>query len=165
MSDDTNLDASSFDLDGWIDGQVRPEITVELYPHEVEFGLRLKAIQDRIPGAEKTRPEDRGLEDPSPEQLLAMVQELKAERAEKALRVRVRQLLDDEIVAAARDASEAKATPKVAPLYIVAAACVEPAFTVEQLIRLKDRDRSGENMIAQLTRTLNILNAGLPVPS
>lgn len=165
MSDDTNLDASTFPLDDWIDGEVRPEITVELYPHEVEFGLRLKAIQDQIPAAEKTRPEDRGLADPSPEQLLAMIQELKAERAAKALRVTVRQLLDDEIVAAARAASEAKASEKSAPLYVVAAACVNPKFTVEQLERLKGRDRSGENMVAQLVRTLNTLNAGLPVPS
>lgn len=165
MSDDSNLDASSFNLDAWIDGQVRPEITVELYPHDVEFGLRLKAIQDQVPAAEKTRPEDRGLDDPSVEQLFAQIQELKAERTAKALRVRVRQLLDDEIVEAARLASEAKASERDAPLYIVAAACVEPAFTVEQLKRLRGRDRSGEGMVGQLIRALTTLNAGLPVPS
>lgn len=165
MSDDSNLDASTFDLDSWIDGIVRPEITVELYPHEVEFGLRVKAIQDQIPAAEKTRPEDRGLDDPSPEQLLAQIQELKAERTARALRVRVSQLTDDEIVAATRAAVEAKATEKDAPLYVVAAACVEPAFTVEQLKKLRGRDRSGANMVTQLIRALNTVNAGLPVPS
>lgn len=163
MSDGENLDASTFDLDGWIDGVVRPEITVELYPNEVEFATRVKAIQDQIPAAEKTT--DRGMDDPSPEQLFLMIQELKAERAATALKVRVRQLLDDEMVAAAEEAVKAKASERDAPLYVIAAACVEPAFTVDQLKRLRGRDRSGEGMVRQLIGTINILNSGLPVPS
>lgn len=165
MSDGDNLDAASFDLDGWIAGVVRPEIVVELYPHEIEFGLRLKAIQDQIPAAEKTRAEDRGLEDPSPEQLVAQVQELKAERAAKALKVRVRQLIDEEIVEAAAKASKVKASEKDAVLYVVAAACVAPSFTVDQLKALRSRDRSGEGMVRQLVQAINTLSAGLPVPS
>lgn len=165
MSDDSNLDASKFNLDEWIDGVVRPEITVELYPHEVEFLLRVKAIQDQIPAAEKVSPENRGLDDATPEQLLAQVQALKAERAARALRVRVRQLIDEEIVEATKAATKAKASESDAPLYVVAAACVEPKFTVAQLKKLRGRDRSGANMVTQLIRALNTVNAGLPVPS
>ena len=165
MSDDTNLDPSTFDVDGWIDGVTRPEITVELYPHEIEFARRLKALQDQIPAAEKASPENRGLDDATPEQLLVQIQELKAERTAKAMRVRVRQLVDEELVAAAKSAVDGKVSEKEAVLFLVSAACVEPALSVEQLKRLSARDKSGEGMVRQLIATVTQLQAGLPVPS
>ena len=163
--DGANLDAATFDLDAWIDDVVRPEVTVELYPYDIDFGIKVKAIQDQIPAAEKVTAENRGLDDPAPEQLLAQIQELKAERSRTALRVRVKQLTTAEMAEAAAEASNANATPKDAPLYVIAAACVEPTFTAEQLKRLRARDRSGEGMIDQLIAAFNTLSLGLPVPS
>ena len=161
--DGANLDAAVFDLDAWIDDVVRPEVTVELYPYDADLAVKVAAIEAQIPDAEKMG--DRGLDDPSPEQLLAQIQELKAERSRTALKVRVRQLTDSElteIVKAAKEAGEDD--PESVNLRMVATACVEPTFTVDQLRRLRARDRSGESMTAQLLAAVIGLLNGLPVP-
>ena len=162
--DGANLDAAVFDLDAWIDDVVRPEIVVELYPFEADFAKRVAAIEALIPDAEKMG--DRGLDDPSPEQLLAQIQELREERSRTALKVRVRQLTDDELTDVVKAGREAGDTdPESVNLRIIAASCVEPTFTVPQLERLRSRDRSGESMTAQLLTAVMGLMDGLPVPS
>lgn len=162
--DGANLDAAVFDLDAWIDDVVRPELTIELYPFDVDFAAKVAAIQAQIPDAEKMG--DRGLDDPSPEQLLAQIQELREERSRTALKVRVRQLTDTEIAGLVSDARDAgQDDPESINLWFIAASCVEPMFTVDQLKRLRTRDRSGESMTAQLLDAVNGLLGGLPVPS
>lgn len=160
-----NLDASTFDLDSWIDDVVRPEVTIELYPHEAEYAAKVAAIEALIPAAEKTSPENRGLDDPSPEQLLAQIEDLKRERSASALKVWVRQITNDELTdAVARGAAAGWDKGDVA-LWTIAEACVEPAFTPDQLLRLRKRDMSGESMILQLSAAVVGLRSGLPTPS
>ena len=162
--DGANLDAAVFDLDAWIDDVVRPEVTVELYPYDIDLAVKVAAIEALIPDAEKMG--DRGLDDPSPEQLLAQIQELREERSRTALKVRMRQLTDTEIAGLVSDARDAgQDDPESINLRFIAASCVEPMFTVDQLKRLRTRDRSGESMTAQLLDAVNGLLGGLPVPS
>ena len=161
--DGANLDASTFDLDAWIDDVVRPEITVELYPFEPEYAAKVAAIEAQMPAAEAAT--DRGMDDASPESLLAQLADLRAERDRTTVRVRVRQILDAEIVAAAQAAKAAGVDPLDATLWPIAAACVEPAFTGEQLARLARRDRSGNAMVGQLIAAVNGLLRAVPVPS
>jgi len=164
--DGANLDAAVFDLDSWIDDVVRPEVTVELYPFEVDFAAKIAAIEAQIPAAEKSSPENRGLDEASPEQLSAQLAELWAERTRSALKVRVRQVTDAEIAGIFEAAKEAgEDDPESMNLRFIAASCVEPTFTVDQLKRLRTRDRSGESMTAQLLAAVNGLLEGLPVPS
>lgn len=163
--DGTNLDASTFDLDKWIDGFERPQMTVTLYPFEATFEARVDAIEKALAKAERTSDEDRGLDDPTPAQLLAQMDELHAERDAKALRVLVQQPTDVEIAEALYAAERAKAPEDERYLWGVAAACVQPKFTGEQLVRLMKRDRSGEGMVIQLHVAVEQLMSGLPVPS
>jgi hypothetical protein len=161
--DGANLDAATFDLDGWISEVVRPEVTVELYPYEVDFALRVAAIEAQIAAAEKTDPENRGLDDATAETLLLQMAELRAERSRTALKVRVRQLTDDETKTAYTAASDAG--DENVRLWLLASACVEPTFTPSQLARLQARDRSGEGLVDQLIIAVATLMHGLPVPS
>ena len=176
--DGANLDAAEFNLDAWIDDIVRPEVIVELYPYEAEYARKVAAIEAQIPAARKAAPGDRGLNEASEEQLLAQVQELRAERSERALKVRVRQPTDTEIAEAFLAAKKAKAKQDDIELWAVAAATVHPSydgslaaakipphFTGPQLVRLRYRDRSGESMAAQLVLATRELATGLPVPS
>ena len=98
------LDSSTFDLDAWVDGIVRPEVVVELYPYELDYAARVSAIEAQIPAAEKIDPDNRGMDEASAEQLLAQIVELKAERSRTALKVTVAQITFKEI-AATRKAS------------------------------------------------------------
>ena len=165
MSDGSNLDANSFDVDAWIDGVVRPEVTVSLYPNEPEYTARLKEITDQIPAAEKTSPENRGLDDPTPESLRAQVAELTAEFEAAALKVRVQQrttiergeTLDAAITAGVKDEQEITA-------WLLSAACVEPKLTPDQILRLLRRDESGESMVLQLIAAADSLDSGLSAP-
>jgi hypothetical protein len=157
--DGANIDAGTFDLDRWIDDVIRPELTIELYPFEAEYAAKVAAIEAQIPAAEKTDP---GLDDATPETLLAQLQELRSERSRTALKVRVRQLLDAEVVAIVGEVGEQD--PSEVNIRAIAAACVAPTFTVDQLKRLRVRDLSGESMVAQLLNTVNGLMVGLPVP-
>ena len=170
------MDAEAFDLDGWIDDVVRPEVTVELYPREAEYLAKVTEIEAKVKAAEKVKPEDRGMEDASPEALLAQIEELKAQRSAEALKVRVRQVLDVELADVMDDFrhrdetdrdgyDEANAKVSDQTLWIVSAACVSPNFTPAQLDRLRKRDRSGESMVSQLVVAVAKLQAGLPVPS
>lgn len=163
--DGTNLDAGTFDLDKWIDGFERPQMTVTLYPFEATFEARVAEIEKAMAKAEATKDEDRGLDDPSPAALLAQMEELNAERDKTALRVLLQQPTDVEIAEALYAAERAKAPEDERYLWGVAAACVEPTFTGEQLHRLMKRDRSGEGMVIQLHVAVNQLMEGLPVPS
>lgn len=176
--DGANLDAGTFDLDAWIDGIQRPEVTVELDPKAHDFAQRVAEIEAAIPAAEKVPAEERGLSDASPEQLYAQLDELKRERAGRVLRVRLRQLTDEEIVGVIARAKKARgnaqewvlAAHTVAPEYDgpLDAEDVPQHFTPEQIHRLARRGRNGAAMIQQLTAAANTLlaeGAGLPVPS
>lgn len=157
-----DIDPETFDLDGWIDGVVRPETTVPLYVNDREYAEQVARIEALIPLAEKTKPEDRGLDDPSPESLAAELADLRAAREATAVKVRVRQLTrteQRELLAAGGD------DPLDTTLHILAAAIVEPAFTPAQLRRLYERDQSGEAMVDQITGAVLALGNGLPVPS
>ena len=170
-------DAETFDVDSWIDDVVRPETTVLLYPFEADFARRVSAIEVQIPAAEKAT--DRGMDDPTPEVLFAQIQELRAERDAKALHVRVRQVTDADTARSAIAAKKAKvetdgdrlmwglAAATVAPDYTgsLSADDVPPHFTGPQLIRLRDRDRTGLQMVSTLLTAVNGLMAGPPVPS
>ena len=156
-------DPESFDVDAWIDDFVRPETVVELYPFEVDFARRVAAIEALIPAAENNT--DRGMDDPTPETLYAQIQELRAERAQTALRVHLRQPLQAEFVEAAVRAKKAKVPERDWLFWQIATACIEPVFSPEQLRRLYARDRSGEAMWGQLVQAVNGLLAGPPVPS
>lgn len=157
-----DIDPETFDLDAWIDGVVRPETTVNLYANDHEYAAEAARIEALIPVAEKTKPEDRGLDDPSPESLAAELADLRAAREETALKVRIRQLRKAEMV----DLIRAGGSDNVeTTLTIVAAATIEPAFTAAQLRRLFERDQSGEAMVNHLTAAVLALGNGLPVPS
>lgn len=162
--DGANLDPATVDLDAWIDEVERPEVTVELYPREVAYQARLKELEALVDKAEED-PAKRGLDDPSPEVILAQIQELAAERAKSALRVRLRQPLQAEFADAAVRAQKAKVPQREWLFWQIATAIVEPQFSPEQLRRLYARDRSGEAMWGQLVRAVEGLMAGLPVPS
>ena len=164
-TDGADFDAATFDLDAWIDDVVRPEVTVELYPYEADYQRRVEAIEAQIPGAEKAGPENRGVNDPSPESLLAELQALRDERERHTVRVRVRQLVDTEVVAAVEAAKKAGAPEADHILWSLSAACVDEAWTPERLKRLRDRDRTGQAMVAQLVAAANTLLRGVPVPS
>jgi hypothetical protein len=164
--DGSDLDASTFDLDAWIDGVVRPEVTVELYPDAARYRAVVALIEAQIPDAEKTKPEDRGLDDPSPEALLAQLAELKAERAASVLPVRVSQLTQKElrdVTLACREAHGPDADDYVWA-WVVSASCVEPTFTPEQILKLHSASASGEAMTEQLAAAVNLLRAGLTAP-
>jgi plasmid stability protein len=163
-ADGGNLDASTFDVDAWIDAKVRPEVTVKLYPNDDEFAARAKAIEDQILIAEQTKPEDRGLDNPSPEALAARLVELRAEREATALAVRIRQVTRVEHNEAVKDGSDAGLEGLDLALHALAEACVEPAFTPEQLRRLCRRDVSGERMVNQLAEAAANLRDGVPIP-
>ena len=68
-------------------------------------------------------------------------------------------------VAAAVRAKKAKIPEGDWLFWQIATACIDPAFSPEQLRRLYARDRSGEAMWGQLVQAVNGLLAGLPVPS
>ena len=178
-----NGDAMSvrdFDLDAWIDDVDRPSVVVELYQHEAEFLRRVEEIEAQIPAAEKAGAE-RGIDQPSAEALYAQLDELKRERSQKALKVRVRQLTDGDTIRAAMAAKRAGvrgegeillwglAAATVHPDYDgpLSADDVPPHFTGPQLIRLAKRDRSGAHMVKQLMDAANDLMKGgdVPVPS
>lgn len=165
MSEQTDaFDASTFDLDAWIDEVQRPEVTVHLYPREAEFAARIAQIEAQIPDAEATGDGDRGMDDATPEQLLAQIAVLKVERQKTALPVRVRQLTKKETRAALVKARKAGAPEEVWGLWGLAEACVEPAFTPQQLVRLYERDASGEAMVDQLAAAVTALTQGLTPP-
>lgn len=164
-TDGADLDASTFDLDAWIDGVQRPEITVELYRNETAFQIRLADLERQIEVAERNPDADRGIDEASAEVLRIQLDEMLAERSRNALRVRIRQLTDEEIVAAAAAAKDAGESQVDANLYALAAACVEPTFTPDQLKRLRDKSRDGQSMVNQLYGAANQLLTGLPVPS
>jgi len=159
------MDSATFDLDAWVDGIVRPEVVVELYPYELDYAAKVAAIEAAIPAAEKVDPDNRGMDEPSAEQLLAQIVELKAERSRTALKVTVAQITNKEIAATRAQAKKDGLDEEATQLALIAAACVAPDFTVAQLERLRTRDRSGEQMVAQLQVAVVSLLAGLPVPS
>jgi len=159
------MDSSTFDLDSWISGIVRPEVIVELYPYELDFAAKVAAIEAQIPAAEKVDPDNRGMDEASAEQLLAQIVDLKAERSRTALKVTVAQITFKEIAATRKASETAGLDEEAIQLALIASACVSPAFTVEQLDRLRTRDRSGEQMVAQLQIAVASLMQGLPVPS
>lgn len=159
-----NLDPATVDLDAWIDEVERPEVTVELYPREAAYRARLAELEAMVERAEDD-PAKRGMDDPSPEAILAQIEDLRAERARTALRVRLRQPLQAEFVDAAVRAKRAKVAQKDWVFWQIQTAIVEPAFSPEQLRRLHSRDRSGEAMWGQLVQAVEGLMAGLPVPS
>lgn len=162
--DGANLDPATVDLDAWIDEVERPEVTVELYPREVAYQARLAELEALVDQVEED-PAKRGLDDPSPEAILAQIDELRAERSRTALRVRLRQPLQAEFIDAAVRAKKAKAPQRDWLFWQIATAIVEPEFSPEQLRRLYARDRSGEAMWGQLVQAVNDLMRGLPVPS
>lgn len=160
-----NLNPEGFDLDAWIDGVERPTITVDLYPHEAQFAARVARIEEQIEAAEKVAAENRGMDDDTPETLAAQLDELRREREESTVHVKVWQLTRKESVEVLRAYKEREGGLDDSDLWMVAASCVEPAFTATQLDRLRNRDRSGEEMYAQLhAATMQVLQ-GLPVPS
>ena len=163
MSD--NLNPEGFDLDAWIDGMERPTVTVDLYPLEAQFAARVAAIEAQIDAAEKVSAENRGMDDASPESLAAQLDELRKEREASTVHVKVWQLTKTESLAVIRAHKDRIEGPDNSDVWMVAASCVEPTFTPAQLERLRTRDRSGEEMYAQLhAATLQVLQ-GLPVPS
>ena len=160
-----NLNPEGFDLDAWIDGVERPTITVDLYPHEAQFAARVARIEEQIEAAEKVAAENRGMDDDTPETLAAQLDELRREREASTVHVKVWQLTRKESVEVLRAHKEREDGPDDSDLWMVAASCVEPKFTAAQLDRLRNRDRSGEEMYAQLhAATMQVLQ-GLPVPS
>ena len=159
------MDSATFDLEAWIDGIVRPEVVVELYPYELDYAAKVAAIEAQIPAAEKVDPDNRGMDEASAEQLLAQIQDLKAERSRTALKVTVAQITNKEIAATRAQAKKNGLDEEVTQLALIAAACVAPDFTTDQLERLRTRDRSGEQMVTQLQVAVVSLLAGLPVPS
>lgn len=161
-----NLNPEGFDLDAWIDGVERPTITVDLYPFEDEFAARVADIEAKIDAAEKVSAENRGIEDASPEVLAAQLDELRREREAKTVRVQVRQLTKAESIAVVKAHKDrAESDPENVDVWMVAAACVDPSFTPEQMERLRTRDRTGEAMYAQLYVATEQVLRGLPVPS
>lgn len=174
---DDALDASTFDLDAWIDDQVRPTVTILLYPFDDDYRAKVAEIEAQIPAAEQSTPENRGMDEASPEQLVAMLEELRQKRDRDALRVRVRQLLDADIVRATMAAKESGAPQDEWYLWTLAAATVAPDydgplegdvpqhFTAAQLKRLRDKSRSGAGMVGQLYEATESLLKALPVPS
>jgi hypothetical protein len=165
----SNLDANVFDLDAWIDGIERPQLVVSLYPYDAMYEAKVNQIEKAIARAERTKDGDRGLDEPSPEQLLQQIDDLRTLRDREALRVTVQQPTDVELadaVIAAQKAHEAGVgTSADDYLWGIAAACVEPKFTGDQLLRLRTRDRSGEVMVIQLQAACDQLMEPLPVPS
>ncbi len=161
----SNLDPATFDLDAWIDGLVRPEITVNLYPLETEFAAKVADIEAQIPAAEKVTPQNRGLDEATPEHLLAQIEAIKAERDAATIRVRVTQLTNAEIIATTKAAMDAGEDEDGKQAWLIAAACVEPKFTPAQVVALRDKSRSGAVMYAQLQGAVGYLLTGLPVPS
>lgn len=159
------MDAETFDLDAWIDDVERPTVTVELYQREAEYAAEVARIEALIPAAEKVKPEDRGANDASAEALLAQLEELRAKRSAEAIKVEVRQVLDAELAEIADEFKAREGGPDDVNLWIVSAATVSPHFTPAQLARLRKRDRSGEQMVAQLVVAVIELQRGLPVPS
>ena len=160
-----SLNPEGFDLDAWIDGVERPTVTVDLFPFEDEFAARVADIEAKIDAAEKVSAENRGMTDASPEVLAAQLDELRREREAKTVRVQVRQLTKAESIAVVKAHKDREGGPENVDVWMVAAACVDPDFTPEQVERLRTRDRTGEAMYAQLYVATEQVLQGLPVPS
>lgn len=176
--DGADFDVTAFDLDAWIDDIERPSVVVELYPFEAQYQDEVAKIEAQIQAAEKAGDEDRGLDEETASTLLARLDEMRRERSERALRVRVRQLIDADIVKAVKAAKKANASEDEVGLWTIAAATVHPDydgplsadevpqhFTARQLYKMGHRDRSGAAMVAQLAAAANSLVVGPPVPS
>jgi DNA-binding transcriptional regulator YdaS (Cro superfamily) len=167
----SNLDANVFDIDAWIDGIERPQLVVTLYPYEAMHEAKVAQIEKALARAERTQEGDRGLDEPSVNQLMAQMDAINAERERMALRVTVQQPTDVELadgVIAWQKARRADGTAypeSDAYLWSIATACVTPKFTGEQLYKLRTRDRSGEYMVIQLQAACDQLMEPLPVPS
>lgn len=159
------LDPETFDVDQWIDGVVRPETTIALYPNDAHFQAEVARIEAQIPAAEKTKPENRGLGDPSPETLQAQLSQLREEREATALHVRIRQLRKAEMTDLIRATAGEDVEALDITLAIVSAALVEPKFSPAQLRRLYERDISGEAMVDQMLGALYAMGSSIPVPS
>lgn len=180
QTDGAQLDAEDFDLDAWIDGTKRPETTVTLYPNDVEYIRRVRDLERRLGQAEKVAPENRGMDDPTPETIAAELDELRAEREAGGLRVRLRQITKAEnLKAIAKAKKPGKDISPQQALYVVISKMtvhpsydgpldaddVPPHFSPRQLERLYKRDASGEAMFQQLMTAADQLIAGLPTPS
>jgi len=155
----------SFDLEAWIDGIIRPELTVALYPYEVDFIARSQALIAKIEAAGEVGPEDRGMDDATAAIYQIELDELKAERDKVSLLVRVSEITDKEIVAIRDQAKEDGLDEEATQMRLIAAACVEPKFTAEQLATMRDKTRSGVVMVNQLSAAVLALLRGLPVPT
>jgi hypothetical protein len=174
----SNLDADVFDLDAWIDGIERPQLVVSLYPYEAMHEAKVDQIEKALARAERTQEGDRGLDEPSVNQLMAQMEAVTAERERMALRVTVQQPTDIElaegVIAAQKAHAAGVGTPADDYLWGIAASIVSvqqpgkdpgPPFTGDQLYRLRTRDRSGEYMVIQLQAACDQLMEPLPVPS
>jgi len=165
-------DPNQFDIDAWIDDVERPHVVAVLHTRDHEFGTRLNELDEKMKTARNMKDTDRGLDDPTPESVMAELTALRAERERTARRVKVWQLTQAEIAAVAARAAQAGVTdPKVTGLWVLSAATADPTvpdstptFTPAQLQRLQRRDVTGERMVDELLAAFSKAEAGLTVP-
>ena len=160
--DAPTLDVDTFDVDAWIDGATRTAETVPLYA-KGHLNNRLRQIERRISEARLVPAGERSVTDESPEALEEEWAQVAQELTESALPVKVQALTQDELDAARAEAKKAKAKDADVGLYVVAAGCVSPKLTVEQLRRL--RQNAGDAGVAQLALTVMRLSNETVKPS
>lgn len=177
---ETTDDSLDFDWDEWIGGRSRPTGRVLLHPGNdaleaelAESAATLAAFADDLERAERTSPENRGLGDASPEVVQAQAEAAREKHAALLAKYQaqsrtfeLKQVTQVEI-AEAHERSVADGVDKddaaMRTLYVVAAAITSPGTTPAQLVRLRDRDRSGAKMVQDLTAgVLALLDVSAP---
>lgn len=160
----TARDPSRFDLGAFLTRGPRTE-TVYLYPRDDEYAKRLAELERQGVAAERMPEGNRGLDDPSPEQVLLQVEELKAERQASAVPITIRALRDVECAEVGeRAAASGVKDPRQVGWWLLAEAIEDKTWTPETVEKLAVRDREGEALVAQMIAAYNEVMAGPSAP-
>ncbi len=158
------LDPAQFDLDAWLDDDGPQTQTVYLYPRDKEFAARLADLERQSVLAEQVNPEERGMDDPSAEQVSLLVEDLRKEREASGVPITLRALRDAEMAGIGEASAVAKASRAELDLWVLATAIDDERWTVERLKKLATRDRTGEQLVKQMIAAFNEIMEGPSAP-
>jgi hypothetical protein len=159
------IDPATFDLDAWIDGAQRTERSAVVYARP-DLLAEIDHLDRQIESSRRAGPDDRGLDDPTPESLREKRDQLVAAFHASALEVRVRGLTRDEMNDREDAAKKDGVTGTDVDLYVLASAIVSPRFTLAQLKRMLERVGDSQiNSIVQAYHRASAERPAVDVPS
>lgn len=159
------IDPATFDLDAWIDGAQRTERSAVVYARP-DLLAQIDHLDQAIASVRRVEPEDRGVNDPTPESLRQERDQLVAQFHASALEVRVRGLTRDDIDEREKAAKAEGAVGTDVDLHVLASAIISPPFTRKQLKRLLERVGDSQiNAIVQAYHRASAERPAVDVPS